>query len=324
MYKYDPLTLGCYSGWRRYEHNPVIGHSYGECFDVFVLRQEPGYRMYFSWRSKKSIAVCESADGFSWSDPVIVLEPDHSTGWEDDVNRISVLKKDGLYHMWYSGQTSGSLRENTGTSRIGYATSSDGYVWTRLPEPVFSSESPWEQESIMCPHVNWNEEKHLFQMYYSAGGWFEPDAIGYAESPDGIHWQRYPEPIFWPIYQNLWERERTTACQVLKHGDWYYMFYIGFEDVHKARVCFARSRDGITGWERHPLNPIICGGEADAWDCEAMYKPFLLYEPENDRWLMWVNGRKAFVEQIGVMIHDGEDLGFDTPVPRTRFEKDGR
>ncbi len=321
MYKYDPCTLGCYSGWRRYKGNPVIGNELGECFDVFVLSDEKGYRMYFSWRSKKSIAVCFSEDGFEWSKPRIVLTPDESTGWEDDVNRMCILKKDGIYHMWYSGQTAGSLRDNTGTSSIGYATSADGIEWKRYGGPVFTAENEWEQASVMCPHVLYEPEIKLFRMYYSAGGWFEPDAIGYAESRDGINWTRREKPIFWPIYSNLWERERTTACQVLKYEGWYYMFYIGFEDVHKARVCFARSRNGIDDWERHHNNPIICPGEADSWDCEAMYKPFLIYEEKNDRWLMWVNGRKAFVEQIGVMIHDGKDLGFDTPLPKTRFEE---
>lgn len=98
----DTLKLGCAKGWRRYENNPVIGGELGECFDVSVLKMETGYRMYFSWRSKKSIAVCDSPDGLTWSDPIIVLGPNPDSGWEDDINRISVIRHDGLYHMWYS------------------------------------------------------------------------------------------------------------------------------------------------------------------------------------------------------------------------------
>jgi hypothetical protein len=30
------------------------------------------------------------------------------------------------------------------------------------------------------------------------------------------------------------------------NGGWYYVFYIGFEDVDHAQICLARSRDGIT------------------------------------------------------------------------------
>jgi predicted GH43/DUF377 family glycosyl hydrolase len=322
MYIYDPLILGCYAGWRRNRTNPVIGEEYGETYDVCVLPREGfGYRMYLSWRSKRSIAVTESGNGFGWFPPRIVLDPRKETGWEEDVNRMSVVKKDGKYYMWYSGQTMGSIWDNTGTSKIGYAVSDDGINWERFPEPVMVPDQKWEQNCIMCPHVNWNEEKKIYQMYYSAGGWAEPDAIGYAESKDGRSWQKYDNPVFGPVYENLWERERTTACQVLFHKGWYYMFYIGFEDIHKARVCFARSRDGIENWERHPMNPIICPGELGSYDCEGEYKPFLVWEEDNKRWLMWVNGRRGPIEHIGVMIHDGEDLGFDDPVPKTEYEK---
>jgi predicted GH43/DUF377 family glycosyl hydrolase len=321
MYQYNPLTLGCYAGWRRNRTNPVIGEDVGETYDVCVLpRDDFGYRMYLSWRSKKAIAYTESGNGFGWFPPKIVLSPIAETGWEDDVNRLSVVKKEGKYQMWYSGQTWGTSF-NTGTSKIGYAESDDGIRWQRYPDPVMVPEEKWEQQSIMCPHVNWNEEKKIYQMYFSGGVWEEPDAIGYAESADGIHWKRRREPIFTPIYKNLWERERTTACQVLYHKGWYYMAYIGFQDIQKARVCLARSRDGIESWERHPHNPIICPGELNAYDCEAEYKPFMLWEEDNKRWLMWVNGRRGFIEHIGVMIHDGEDLGFDDPLPKTIYEE---
>jgi hypothetical protein len=86
------------------------------------------------------------------------------------------------------------------------------------------------------------------------------------------------------------------------------MFYIGFEDIDKARVCLARSRDGISHWERHKENPIISGGRAGGWDCEAAYKPFVLFR--DDYWMMWYNGRRGYNGQIGVAFHQEVDLGF--------------
>lgn len=318
----DTLKQGCAPGWRRYENNPVIGHELGECFDVSVLkRPQGGYRMYFSWRSKKSIAMTESADGLTWDAPVTVLQPRPESGWEEDVNRISVIYHEGMYWMWYSGQVCGKLvneehkfylDEENAFSWIGLATSKDGIHWERRDDPVMKPTQPWEKKSLMCPHVVWDEEQSKFRMWYSGGGWFEPDAIGYAESPDGIKWEACESnPILEAVPENLWERERATACQVVHQGDWYYMFYIGFEDIDKARINLARSRNGITGWQRHPDNPIIVGGRAGGWDCEAAYKPFAIYEEENDRWILWYNGRRAYIEQIGVAFHDGADLGFD-------------
>jgi beta-xylosidase len=99
----------------------------------------------------------------------------------------------------------------------------------------------------------------------------------------------------------------VTACQVFQKAGWYYIFYIGFRDVDHAQIGIARSRDGLTHWERHPENPIIRPGQ-DAFDQDACYKPYALYDGE--KWLLWYNGRHGWLEQIALAIHPGEDLGF--------------
>ncbi len=86
------------------------------------------------------------------------------------------------------------------------------------------------------------------------------------------------------------------------------MFYIGFRDEHRAQIGLARSKDGIANWRRHPANPIIFPGE-ETWDADSCYKPFAIYEKANDRWLVWYNGRRQNIEQIGMAIHKGKNLG---------------
>ena len=81
------------AGWKKYEKNPVLGGKLGTCFDVSVLREGNQYRMWFSWRPKQSIALVESPDGLSWSEPQIVLGPRKSSGWEDEVNRPVVIRE---------------------------------------------------------------------------------------------------------------------------------------------------------------------------------------------------------------------------------------
>src|SRR5262249_14364723 len=80
------------AGWVKYDKNPVIGGTLGTCFDVTVLRENDRYRMWFSWRPKRSLALTESEDGLAWSKPAIVLGPNAKSGWEDDINRPVVLK----------------------------------------------------------------------------------------------------------------------------------------------------------------------------------------------------------------------------------------
>jgi predicted GH43/DUF377 family glycosyl hydrolase len=160
----------------------------------------------------------------------------------------------------------------------------------------------------MCPHVLWDAQHKLYQLWYSGGEQNEPNAIGYATSPDGLHWTKSAgNPILTPDPNLAWEKYKVTACQVVRAGDWHVMFYIGFRDEAHAQIGLARSRDGISGWRRHPANPIIRPGE-NQWDHDACYKPYAIFD--GSKWLLWYNGRHGGLEQIGVALHPGEDLGF--------------
>ncbi len=95
--------------WVKYEGGPVLGGGdLGTVFDVFVLKDGKEYVMYSSWRPRRSVAVSTSSDGIHWTMPEIVLRPNDATDWEDDINRPAVVKKDGIYHLWYTGQYKGA------------------------------------------------------------------------------------------------------------------------------------------------------------------------------------------------------------------------
>lgn len=296
------------AGWVKYPNNPVLGGEFGTVFDLSALTTPDGIDMWFSWRPRKSIAYTFSQDGVHWSEPQIELGPNEATDWEKDINRPSVLSRPDGYHMWYTGQVQGPNR--TGRSWIGHASSPDGHVWARTSdEPVMSPELAWENVAVMCPHVLWDEEAGHYCMWYSAGDQYEPNAIGYATSHDGLRWEKYSgNPIFVPDTDLEWEQHKVTACQVIPQGDWYVMFYIGFRDEDHAQIGIARSRDGLHNWQRHPENPIIRPGHGEAWDADAVYKPFALFH--NGRWLLWFNGRRGLPEQLGLAILEGEDFGF--------------
>jgi len=288
--------------WEKYASNPVLGGNYGTIFDVSVLHDAANrFDMYCSWRPQRSIALSESNDGLKWSAPVICLPYNDSSGWEHEVNRPVVVKKEGKFHMWYTGQTDSA-------SAIGYATSEDGKHFTKVvSQPVLTASLPWEKKDVMCPHVLWDEQENIFKMWYSGGEQYEPDAIGYATSKDGIHWEKYVQnPIFKNNTANEWEQAKVTACQVIKRERDYLMFYIGFKNVDYAQIGMARSTDGISNWERFQGNPII--QPSAGWDSSAVYKPYAIIS--NNDWLLYYNGRNEHVEQIGIAIHKGKDLGF--------------
>jgi len=289
-------------GWKKYNKNPVLGGDLGTIFDISVLHVSSGnYEMFCSWRPQRSIALSTSQDGLSWTKPSICLAYNDSSGWERDVNRPIVIRKDGKYLMWYTG-------ENDSVSAIGFAISEDGHQFRRISShPVLVADQPWEKKALMCPYVIWDDTLKIFRMWYSGGEQYEPDAIGYATSNDGVHWNKYAgNPVFHNDSNHEWEQDKVTACQVIQRRDDYLMFYIGFKNIDYAQIGMARSKDGITKWERYSGNPIIKPGSD--WDSSAVYKPFAVETA--DRWLLYYNGRRNNIEQIGIAIHDGKDLKF--------------
>ena len=307
---------GTSGGWKKYKKNPVLGGGkIGTCFDVSLLlekdtRERPLFKMWFSWRTRRAIGYTESCDGIHWKDPVEGLSITAGSEWEaDEVNRPSVIYHNGRYMMWYSGQMKPYLED--GRSVIGLAESDDGIHWGKRMLPVMEPDQEWELQAVMCPHVIYDEEAALFKMWYAAGCNHEPDAVGYAESKDGITWKKYPSnPILCADSKNFWEQHKVVAPCVIKEKGWFYMFYVGHLHEERAQVGLARSKDGISNWEKHPDNPLICPDEGE-WDSVAVYKPFVMKVGE--KWMMWYNGAEYDApiwvqEQIGVAILECENL----------------
>lgn len=277
---------------------PVFGSdATGTTFDAYVRKQQDGrFRMDFSWRPKMALAVTFSDDGIHWEEPVITLDLSDANAWENNLNRNCVIpdpKGDG-YLMWYTGQW---WDERGGFSKIGLARSADGIHFERcLREPVMVPETDFEGASVMNPFVMYENGK--FRMWYAAGETYEPNVICYAESEDGIHWIKDSRnPIFTSNPEKEYEQNRIGACDVLREEDGYLMFYIGYRDIHTACVCAARSKDGITGWERVPENPLVTP-TLGTWDENSCYKPTVVRD-DSGLYHLWYNGRANSKEYIG-------------------------
>ena len=211
----------------------------------------------------------------------------------------------GEYQMWYTGQSSTQ-------SWIGYATSPDGVTWTRYStDPVLSPDVSWEGPAVMNPSVIWNASLSEYQMWYAAGAQYEPIAIGYATSSDGEHWTKSSSnPVFGAGTSGSWDQSQVGGPDVILLPDgYYYLFYIGYADINTTAIGIARSANGQTGWERMPTNPII-SPTAGTWDCDADYKPSVVWEAATQEWMLWFNGRCGSPEQQGLAIHPGLSLGF--------------
>jgi hypothetical protein len=139
---------------------PILGRSdYDPCLvtSPFVLLENGIWRMWyvsgFKWErgtdsleSYYDIKYAESPDGMSWTRTGLTCIPLREG--ERNISRPCVLRDRDRYRMWYA--------TNTGSGyRLGFAESSDGYVWKRLDSEVGIDPSPegWDSKAQAYPSV---------------------------------------------------------------------------------------------------------------------------------------------------------------------------
>ena len=283
---YDyPATL---RGWEKV--GKVLGNvETGSLFDpCVIINDNKDFIMIYSNRRNNSLERVISNDGKNWNQKANVLKGIPGT-WETVVNRGCLLYHKGIWLLWYTGQ-------NRGQSSIGYAVSLDNIHFNRVQsQPVITVTLPMEGVSVMNPCVVWSETKQLFQMWYAAGENYEPDVICYAESIDGINWVKKNEPVLKADKRHVWEQYKVGGCSVnLKDNGLYVMYYIGYQNLDVARICYATSYDGIS-WKRDDNNLLVSPSKDD-WDINACYKPTVVQA--HNKLIMWYNGLNKTDEYI--------------------------
>ncbi|MFI5157046.1 MAG: glycosylase, partial [Chitinophagales bacterium] len=96
-----------------------------------------------------------------------------TNAWDKHIReRGWILKEDSTYYMWYTGY----IKEED-EKHLGYATSSDGYHWSRFPSnPIYSS--GWAEDMCVV------KSDSLYYMFSEGRG----DTAHMLTSPDKLHW----------------------------------------------------------------------------------------------------------------------------------------
>jgi predicted GH43/DUF377 family glycosyl hydrolase len=303
---YSAYTLGCPEGWKRDKNNPIVHINYRDVGNPCVIKVKNKYYMFFDWIGLKRITFSTSDDGVHWCD-MLQLSFHHQPGWgEHEVMHPSVIYKDGQFEMWYTVKQYPYEPLIQGKSVIKRAISKDALDWEKTEEACLEPEDLWEENSVQYPHVMWDASAKKYRMWYSAGEYDVPVAIGYAESPDGDHWERViNKPVLQPDHTQKWEHYAVNAGCVFHYDNKLYMLYDGYENPSHVRQSLARSQDGIS-WEKYQGPPLFGGGKQGWWDCSYITKTCIL--KENGLWRMWYTGHGDLLRNIGLMTCEGENF----------------
>jgi len=187
--------------------------------------------------------------------------------------RPSVLYKDRVYHMWYTG--SSSADGSTGFS-IGYARSSDGVSWEKPSrDPVLEkSVSGWDGSWVGFAWVVRDDSSGGFRMWYT-GSDGSSIRIGLASSSDGISWQKNVSNPAAFVGNLSWLNPSDIRCPWVGYEPDRYVMFAGTRTATNVSLARFSSWDGGQTWgsDDQPFLTPVPGTWADtSVSCPTLYK----------------------------------------------------
>lgn len=197
----------------------------------------------------------DAAHRDSW---VMLSTTDHVHFTEHDTGIVggtgSVIKVDGLYHMFYC-----TFQVEPERNYIEHAVSTDLDQWTTIPEDRFhADDSIYAPVHWRDPFVFFNEEEQLWWIILAAqknGPTTRRGCVGLCKSSDLHHWD-YCEPLYAPM-----DAQCAFECpDLFKWGDWYYLAFSSYADRFQTLYRMSKSLNGP--WITPPV---------DTFDTRAFY-----------------------------------------------------
>jgi predicted GH43/DUF377 family glycosyl hydrolase len=160
----------------------------------------------------------------------------------------AVVFHQGKFVMLYRAQ------DTNGTSRLGYAESTDGIHFTRRADPVLSPETDYEKDGGV-------EDPRLVKMgdtyYLTYTGYNKRDAqLCLATSRDLVYWDR--KGIILPAYKGNWNVKWTKSGAIVPEriNGKYWMYFLGTSADNTDQMGLASSPD-LLHWTEETKTPVL-------------------------------------------------------------------
>ena len=166
----------------------------------------------------------------------------------DYICEPNVVFKDGVFHNWFSQMCPAGGQDTA----LGYATSPDGFSWTKyLRNPVLS------EGEVHRPSVMEHEGRFFAFAVRDEAQRRGPSTMRRWVSNDGINWR--DERLVMTSDQP-WEGGLSNMAVIVDDDGTWRMLYTGTENEQNPlpEFGYAWSRDGVD-WDKYEDNPVITG-----------------------------------------------------------------
>jgi predicted GH43/DUF377 family glycosyl hydrolase len=196
-------------------------------------------------------------------------------------------------------------QDKQGTSRLGYAESTDGIHFTRRDEPVLSPAADYEKDGGV-------EDPRLVQFggtyYLTYTGYNKKDAqLCLATSKDLIHWER--KGVIIPANKGNWNVKWTKSGAIVPekiHGK-YWMYFLGTNADNKDQAGLASSPDLLHWTEATRASVLpVRPGKFDSRVAEPGPSPIVA---SNGIILIYNGADDNLVYRTGIAVFDRNDPG---------------
>lgn len=257
----------------------------------------PQQSPFGEWRRASEIPIL-SPQGAGWEsagtfNPTVITVPVHVPYPAPPDGHLKSTKTVMLYRA----------QDASGTSRIGYAESTDDIHFRRRAEPVLSPKTDYEKDGGV-------EDPRLQQFggtfYLTYTGYNKKDAqLCLAISTDQIHWER--KGVIVPAYQGNWNVGWTKSGAIVpeKIGGKYWMYWLGTAADKTGQMGLSYS-DDLIHWTEATQTPVLPRrpGKFDSRVVEPGPPPILTSEGIV---LVYNGADDKLVYRTGVAIFDRAD-----------------